>query len=140
MDNDSTSPNAETGAPKGVPVSPFKVGLSGRCPSCGQGRLFSGILVVAEACNHCGADFRKADPGDGPQVFVILILGFVVALLAAMLHAALAPPAIVHLILWPIVVSVLGLWMLRVFKGWLIAQQFKYDAHEARLVDDDGAL
>lgn len=117
----------------GLPASPISLALRGACPKCGHGRLFSGILVLSVKCAHCGHDFADADPGDGPQVFVILILGAVVAVLAAMLHAALSPPAIVHLIIWPIVVSALGLWLLRFFKAWLIAQQYRHDAHEARL-------
>ena len=60
------------------PVEPIAAGLKGRCPRCGEGRLFSGFLTVAPRCSNCGLDYSFADAGDGPAVFVILIIGFVV--------------------------------------------------------------
>ena len=62
---------------------PLLAGLKGRCPNCGSGRLFSGFLKVAPACDHCGYDLAKADSGDGPAVFVILIAGFIPMFLTA---------------------------------------------------------
>jgi gluconolactonase len=32
------------------------------CPRCGVGRLFTGWFAMAEACSHCGLDFRR-EPG-----------------------------------------------------------------------------
>ena len=53
--------------------NPLASGLRGRCPNCGEGYLFDGFLKVARSCEACGYDFSKADSGDGPAVFVILI-------------------------------------------------------------------
>jgi uncharacterized protein (DUF983 family) len=58
-----------------APVSPFKAGLMGRCPRCGAGKLFTGFLQVAETCSHCGLELKVRDTGDGPAVFVALIVG-----------------------------------------------------------------
>jgi uncharacterized protein (DUF983 family) len=33
--------------------------LAGRCPNCGQGRVFDGWLTVRERCDHCGAVFLR---------------------------------------------------------------------------------
>ena len=55
--------------------NPLLSGLAGRCPSCGEGRLFEGYLKVAPRCEACGFYLAKADSGDGPAVFVILIGG-----------------------------------------------------------------
>ena len=60
-------------------VSPIAAGLACRCPRCGRGRLFDGYLTVAARCSACGLDLSKADSGDGPAVFIIFILGFLVA-------------------------------------------------------------
>ena len=52
-------------------LSPLKTGLAGRCPRCGQGRLFSGYLTVAKSCASCGLSFSFADAGDGAAWFVM---------------------------------------------------------------------
>ena len=57
----------------------IRAAFLGRCPRCGEGSLFKGYLTVAAACVCCGLDYSSFDPGDGPAVFVILIVGFLVA-------------------------------------------------------------
>ena len=59
-----------------APVSPISAGLSGRCPRCGEGRLFTNFVDVAPSCEHCGLDLKFADSGDGPAIFVMLFAGF----------------------------------------------------------------
>ena len=39
------------------PRSPLATGVRCRCPRCGRGRLFSGLLDVRPACETCGLDF-----------------------------------------------------------------------------------
>ena len=114
-------------------VSPYKAGLKCVCPSCGREPLFHNVLEVHEVCGGCGFDLSTADPGDGAQVFVILILGFVCALLGFLLYGAFAlPPWAIALVL-SFVILVGSIWMLRVFKATLIALQFHHDAHEGKL-------
>ena len=107
-------------------VSPFTAGLSCRCPRCGSGRLFRGFLTVAKRCEICDLDLTAHDSGDGPAVFIILILGFVVVGLALWLEMSFAPPLWLHAILWPPVILGGALAMLRPFKATLIALQFKH--------------
>jgi len=59
------------------------VALAGRCPRCGQGRLFRGLLDVRDSCEVCGLDLREHDAGDGAVVGVILLLGAIVVVAAA---------------------------------------------------------
>ena len=49
---------------------PIIRGLKRRCPTCGEGRLFSRYLVFRGECEVCGQDFRSADTADGPAFFV----------------------------------------------------------------------
>jgi hypothetical protein len=42
-------------------VSPFVAGLRCRCPRCGEGPLFDGLLSVRESCTVCGLDLRARD-------------------------------------------------------------------------------
>lgn len=107
-------------------VSPFAAGLTCRCPRCGSGKLFRGFLTVAERCEICDLDLSAHDSGDGPAVFIILILGFVVVGLALWVEMSFAPPLWLHAILWPPVILGGALAMLRPFKATLIALQFKH--------------
>ncbi|CAN7564858.1 DUF983 domain-containing protein [Phenylobacterium sp. LjRoot225] len=112
--------------------NPFLAGLTGRCPNCGEGRLYEGFLKVAPQCEACGFDLAAADSGDGPAVFVILIAGFVVAFAALFTEVALHPPVWVHLIVWLPATLILCLALLRPTKGLLLASQFKNKASESR--------
>lgn len=115
------------------PVDPVRVGLSGSCPRCGEGRLFSGFLKVAPRCSNCGLDYDFADSGDGPAVFVILLIGFVIVGLALWLEVNVGPPLWVHFVLWTPLIVILSLVALRLSKGLLIALQFRHKAEEGRL-------
>lgn len=114
-------------------VEPINAGLRGRCPRCGEGKLFSGLLSVRPRCGVCGLDNGFADSGDGPAAFVILIIGFIVVGLALWMEVTLNPPLWVHLVLWIPLIIVLGLVALRLIKGVLITLQYANKAAEGRL-------
>ena len=118
-------------------VSPITAGLGCKCPRCGQGRLFAGYLTVAESCAVCKLDLKKADSGDGPAVFIIFILGFLVVPLALLLEARVEPPYWVHLVTWPVVILGGALALLRPLKGLLIALQFHHKASDSGTQDYD---
>lgn len=84
---------------------------------------------------NCELDFSFVDSGDGPAVFVILIIGFVVTALAMALQSAMAPPIWVHLLLWAPVTIGLSIWGLRIAKGIMIALQYQTKAKEGELGD-----
>ena len=90
--------------------------------------MFDGFLTVRRACVRCGADLSAADSGDGPAVFVILILGAVVVAAAALVEARYAPPLWLHAALWPPLILGGALGLLRPFKAMLIALQFRHRA------------
>ena len=113
--------------------SPVSTGLAGRCPRCGQGKLFSGFITVAPSCSVCGLDFAFADAGDGPAIFVMLIAGFLIVGAAMLVEIAYEPPYWVHLIIFLPLTLVVCLGMLRPLKGVLIAQQFRHRAEQGRL-------
>ena len=113
--------------------SPFATGLAARCPRCGQGALFRSGLILRETCERCGLSYAFADSGDGPAVFAIFILGFVVLLAALVVEFRLEPPIWVHVLLWGVLTPLLALGLLRVLKATLIALQYKHAAGEGRL-------
>jgi len=116
-----------------APVDPFKAGLTCTCPRCGQGRLFDGLIKVRPACTNCGLDYSFADAGDGPAVFVIMIIGFIVVGLALWVEVNFSPPLWLHLIIWIPLAIVLCLWLLRVLKAILIALQYRNNARQGEI-------
>jgi uncharacterized protein (DUF983 family) len=118
------------------PVDPVRVGLKGRCPRCGEGRLFDGILALKPRCAACGLDFSFADAGDGPAVFVILIVGFIIIGSVLWLQVNYGPPIWVHALLFAPLTVVLSLLSLRWSKGIFVALQYRHDASEGRIQRD----
>jgi uncharacterized protein (DUF983 family) len=117
------------------PLPPSQTGLRGLCPRCGQGRLFKGFLEVQPQCQVCGLDFSFADSGDGPAVFIMMIVGFIVVGLALFVEFTFQPPYWVHAVLWIPLVIGLSIGLLRPLKGFLIAQQYRHRAEPGRIAD-----
>jgi uncharacterized protein (DUF983 family) len=110
------------------PLPATVTGMRGRCPRCGEGRLFSGLLGIAPRCQACGLDYSFTDAGDGPAVFVIMIVGFIVVGLALYVEFTFGPPFWVHALLWVPLILALSIGLLRPLKGFLIAQQYLHRA------------
>ncbi|HEY5209112.1 MAG TPA: DUF983 domain-containing protein [Stellaceae bacterium] len=100
--------------------------LACRCPRCGRGKLYAGLLTVAPRCSECGLDFAPLDTGDGPTGFVVLILGAIVVGLAFLVEVLFAPPFWVHAVLWVPVVIGGAILMMRPMKAWMIAQHYRH--------------
>jgi uncharacterized protein (DUF983 family) len=107
-------------------ISPIRAALGCRCPRCGQGRLFTGLLSVRGVCEVCALDLSGQDAGDGPAVFVILFLGLIVVALAALVEIKFSPPIWIHLVLWTPFIIVGAIAMLRPLKAGLIALQYRH--------------
>lgn len=107
-------------------VSPYSAGLRCRCPRCGRGPLFQGLLTVRPVCEACGLDLSAQDSGDGPAVFVILLVGGAAVLLALLVELAFSPPTWVHLVYQIPFVLGLSVLLLRPLKATLIALQYRY--------------
>ena len=114
--------------------SVFSASVLGRCPRCGKGRLFRGLLALEPACRSCGLDFSRFEAGDGPAVFAILIVGAIVAGGALITEVAFQPPYWVHALIWGPAVVILSLGLLRPLKAALIVLQYKHRAEEGRRV------
>jgi len=113
--------------------STIRRGILGRCPACGQGKLFRGYLTLADRCNRCGLNYGFADAGDGATVFVILVAGFILVAGALFVEVRYAPPYWLHAVIWGPLAILVPLALLRPFKGVLVALQFKHKAQEGRL-------
>jgi uncharacterized protein (DUF983 family) len=127
---------ADQAPPTALPIGR---GLRGRCPRCGEGKLFQGFLGLRPACERCGLDYGFADAGDGPAVFVILIGGAIVVFAALMTEVVYQPPYWLHAALWLPLILLVTLAPLRLIKGLLIALQYHHKAAPGRLERKDDA-
>lgn len=109
-------------------LSPLKSALSCKCPRCGAGSLYIGrfSLDLRENCEGCGLNFSKNDSADGPAVFLIFLLGFLLVPLALLFEVILAPPLWVHVVLWGACALFITLILLKPLKAFVIALQYKY--------------
>ncbi len=85
----------------------------------------------------CGLDLEGADSGDGPAVFIIFLLGFLVIPLALLFEAKAEPPMWLHAMIWPVVVLGSALVLLRPIKSVLISLQYRNQAGRSGTVDTD---
>jgi uncharacterized protein (DUF983 family) len=113
----------------------LRAALLGQCPRCGEGSLFKGYLNVAPKYARCGLDYTAFDAGDGPAVFVILIVGFLVAGGALIVEVKFQPPYWVHAMIWLPTILILTFGFLRLVKSTLLVLQYKHRAGEARLME-----
>lgn len=113
-------------------VSPYVAGLLGRCPRCGKGKMFRGLLELAPSCNVCGLNYSFADSGDGPAIFVMTIAGFIIVGFAWYVEVAYTPSYWVHALIFLPFSILVCIGLLRPTKGLLIALQYFNKAEEGR--------
>lgn len=104
-------------------------GLRGRCPACGEGRLFGKFLKVADRCPSCGEELHHHRADDMPAYIVISIVGHIVVPLAFAVETAFRPDYAVHLLLWSPMIVILSLALLQPVKGAIVGLQWALRMH-----------
>ena len=109
-------------------ITLIRQALSCKCPRCQVGDLYKQgfTMDLLKSCPSCGLDYTKNDSGDGPAVFLIFVLGFLLVPLALIFENIFTPPLWVHAVLWTIVALVLTVGSLKPLKSYIIALQFKH--------------
>ncbi len=107
------------------PPGLLAVSLLCRCPRCGQGKLFDGILAIRDRCPVCDLNLGAADTGDGASAFIILFESSILVALAFWVEFRFNPPLWVHVILWPALALPFTILLMRPLKAFLVAQQFR---------------
>lgn len=104
-------------------------GLNGRCPQCGEGRLFSRFLKVAENCDRCRTAFHHHRSDDLPGYLVLFIVGPVVLGSMVVVGSYSDPPLWIQEILWPGLAIALALALIEPLKGAVVALQWSLRMH-----------
>jgi uncharacterized protein (DUF983 family) len=107
----------------------MKRGFSGRCPRCGQGKLFRAFLKVADHCSACGLDFTPHRADDLPAYLVIIIVGHIVVPTALWIETDYSPPVWLQLTVYLSFTFVASLLLLQPVKGAVVGFQWAMHMH-----------
>ena len=107
----------------------MKRGFRGRCPRCGEGKLFRAFLKVDNNCSVCGLDFTPHRADDLPAYLVIIIVGHIVVPTALMIETNYAPPVALQLAIYLPFTLVASLALLQPVKGAVVGMQWALRMH-----------
>lgn len=97
--------------------------------------MFSGFLDFAKSCEACGESFEIEDAGDGPAVFVIMIVGIVIVPFALAFQVILNMPVWLTLVIWLPILMLACVLLLRPLRGIMFNVQWANEAREVRPED-----
>lgn len=118
--------------PRALPSGPAQAlwrGFRGRCPACGEGRMFRKFLKVNDACPHCGEELHHHRADDFPAYLVIVIVGHILVPIVLSVETHIAPPVVLSMALWPLTALAMSLGLLQPVKGAVVAIQWYGGMH-----------
>jgi uncharacterized protein (DUF983 family) len=104
-------------------------GFMGRCPNCGQGRLFASFLKTAPHCEHCGEEMHHHRADDLPAYLVVVIVGHIIVGAFMGVEATSNLSTWQHLVIWVPLTIIAALALLRPVKGAVVALQWALYMH-----------
>jgi uncharacterized protein (DUF983 family) len=107
----------------------IKRGFRGRCPRCGEGKLFRAFLKVDNHCPVCDLDFTPHRADDLPAYLVIIIVGHLVVPTALWIETDYSPPVWLQLAIYLPLTLVLSLALLQPVKGAVVGMQWAMRMH-----------
>jgi uncharacterized protein (DUF983 family) len=107
----------------------IKRGFRGRCPRCGEGKLFRAFLKVDNNCSVCGLDFTPHRADDLPAYLVIIIVGHIVVPTALMIETNYSPPVALQLAIYLPITLIASLVLLQPVKGAVVGMQWALRMH-----------
>ena len=107
----------------------LKRGLRGRCPRCGEGKLFRAFLKVDDHCSVCGLDYTPHRADDLPAYLVIVIVGHLVVPTALIIETDYSPPVWLQLAIYLPFTLIASLALLQPVKGAVVGLQWALHMH-----------
>jgi uncharacterized protein (DUF983 family) len=107
----------------------LKRGFRGRCPRCGEGKLFRAFLKVDDHCSACKLDFTPHRADDLPAYLVIVIVGHIVVPLALFIETNYSPPVALQLAIYLPLTLFASLALLQPVKGAVVGIQWALRMH-----------
>ena len=107
----------------------MKRGFRGRCPRCGEGKLFRAFLKVDGNCSACGLDFSPHRADDLPAYLVIVIVGHVLVPLILWIETNYSPAVPLQLAIYLPFTLIASLLLLQPVKGTVVGMQWALRMH-----------
>ena len=107
----------------------LKRGFRGRCPRCGEGKLFRAFLKVDNSCPVCKLDFTPHRADDLPAYLVIVIVGHLVVPTALIIETDYSPPVWLQMAIYLPITLILSLVLLQPVKGAVVGLQWALRMH-----------
>lgn len=104
-------------------------GLTGRCPHCGQGRMFRAFLKVADRCDVCGEEFHHHRADDLPAYLVIVLVGHVMVGVLLLVESLKLFSYWVEVSIFVSLTLLLALVLIQPMKGLVVAMQWHLGMH-----------
>lgn len=104
-------------------------GAFGKCPACGEGRIFLSYLKVRDHCEHCDAPLHHQRADDGPAYLTVLIVSHLLGPTLLAVFIAYRPSPITMLIGFGIGAIAASLALLPLIKGAMIGLQWARRMH-----------
>lgn len=99
-------------------------GFKGRCPACGEARLFGRFLKPVPHCPACGQDWSVQTADDLPAYLVVLLVGHLLAPFIVALNLRFDISTAIQMALWPSLALVMSMLLIQPIKGAVIALQW----------------
>ena len=107
----------------------LKRGFRGRCPRCGEGKLFRAFLKVDNNCSVCGLDFTPHRADDLPAYLVIVIVGHILVPIILWIETDYAPALWLQMAIYLPVTLIASLGLLQPVKGAVVGFQWALRMH-----------
>ena len=107
-------------------------GILGRCPCCGEGKLFRAYLKQVDNCSVCGEAFGHIRADDAAPWLTIILVGHIFVPLMLVFVAFSTMPSWESAVIWSVIFVGLSLAILPRAKGLFIAILWLTGAGEAR--------
>lgn len=110
-------------------LTAMKRGFLGRCPNCGEGKLFRAFVKPVDRCESCGEELHHHRADDLPAYLVVVIVGHIV--LGGFLAVEITSnwPMWQHLTVWAPLTIILAIALLQPVKGAVIGLQWALYMH-----------
>lgn len=109
--------------------SAMRNGARGRCPKCGEGKLYEGFTKPVHACAVCGEEMHHQRADDLPPYLNIVIVGHVVVGAFTMVEAMTTLPFWAHIAIWLPLMIAMSLALMQPLKGAVIGLQWANRMH-----------
>lgn len=110
-------------------MTAMKRGFLGRCPHCGEGRLFRSFLKTVDRCDQCGEEMHHHRADDLPAYLVVVIVGHVIVGAFMAIEATSTLSTWQHLAIWVPLTIISALALLRPVKGAVVGLQWALYMH-----------